>query len=138
MNHANAGDAINNLVFHSGKMVLLDKILPKLRSEGHRVLIFSQFIRVPLPAPTFFERTILTVTICARCPIRSSTCWRTISAPRATRTSASTAASAETTARSAPRTLTYLISQHIHTCLILTECRFLEMRWHKRIKEVGA
>ena len=28
-------------------MVLVDKILPKLRTEGHRVLIFSQFIRVP-------------------------------------------------------------------------------------------
>eukprot|EP00961_Rhodomonas_salina_P211955 2861991-Rhodomonas_salina.1 len=27
-------------------MVLLDKILPKLKSENHRVLIFSQFIRV--------------------------------------------------------------------------------------------
>jgi hypothetical protein len=27
-------------------MVLVDKILPKLRDEGHRVLIFSQFIRV--------------------------------------------------------------------------------------------
>jgi SNF2 family DNA or RNA helicase len=26
----------------SGKMVLLDKLLPKLKSEGHRVLIFSQ------------------------------------------------------------------------------------------------
>jgi superfamily II DNA or RNA helicase len=27
----------------SGKMVLLDKLLPKLKAEGHRVLIFSQF-----------------------------------------------------------------------------------------------
>jgi SNF2 family DNA or RNA helicase len=27
----------------SGKLVLLDKLLPKLRSEGRRVLIFSQF-----------------------------------------------------------------------------------------------
>ena len=26
----------------SGKLVLLDKLLPKLRSEGRRVLIFSQ------------------------------------------------------------------------------------------------
>lgn len=30
----------------SGKLVLLDKLLPKLRSEGHRVLIFSQFVRM--------------------------------------------------------------------------------------------
>jgi chromodomain-helicase-DNA-binding protein 7 len=30
----------------SGKMVLLDKLLPKLRSEGHKVLIFSQMVRM--------------------------------------------------------------------------------------------
>ncbi len=32
------------LVQSSGKMILLDKLLPKLKSEGHKVLIFSQFI----------------------------------------------------------------------------------------------
>ena len=31
------------LVLASGKMVLLDKLLPRLRAEGRRVLIFSQF-----------------------------------------------------------------------------------------------
>ena len=30
------------IVACSGKMVLLDKLLPKLKAEGHRVLIFSQ------------------------------------------------------------------------------------------------
>jgi len=30
----------------SGKMVLIDKLLPKLKSGGHKVLIFSQMIRV--------------------------------------------------------------------------------------------
>lgn len=30
----------------SGKFVLLDKLLPKLQSGGHRVLIFSQMVRV--------------------------------------------------------------------------------------------
>ncbi len=30
----------------SGKMVLLDKLLPKLRAGGHRVLIFSQMVKV--------------------------------------------------------------------------------------------
>ena len=30
------------LVMSSGKLVLLDKLLPKLRSQGHRVLLFSQ------------------------------------------------------------------------------------------------
>ena len=28
----------------SGKLVLLDKLLPKLKAEGHRVLLFSQFV----------------------------------------------------------------------------------------------
>lgn len=30
----------------SGKLVLIDKLLPKLRSSGHKVLIFSQMVRV--------------------------------------------------------------------------------------------
>jgi len=33
-------------VLSSGKMVLLDKLLPKLRREGHKVLIFSQFVKM--------------------------------------------------------------------------------------------
>ena len=31
------------LVASSGKMVLLDKLLPSMRANGHRVIIFSQF-----------------------------------------------------------------------------------------------
>jgi SNF2 family DNA or RNA helicase len=34
------------LVNASGKLVLVDKLLPKLKAGGHRVLIFSQMIRV--------------------------------------------------------------------------------------------
>lgn len=30
----------------SGKMVLIDKLLPKLKAGGHKVLIFSQMTRV--------------------------------------------------------------------------------------------
>lgn len=38
------GDApVEVLVKASAKMALLDKLLPRLKSEGHRVLIFSQF-----------------------------------------------------------------------------------------------
>lgn len=33
-------------VMTSGKMVLLDKLLPKLREEGHKVLLFSQMVRM--------------------------------------------------------------------------------------------
>jgi chromodomain-helicase-DNA-binding protein 1 len=36
----------SQMILNSGKMVLLDKILAKLRAEGHKVLIFSQFVRV--------------------------------------------------------------------------------------------
>ena len=34
------------MITHSGKMVLFDKMMGKLRKEGHKVLIFSQFVRV--------------------------------------------------------------------------------------------
>ena len=37
------------LVQSSGKFVLLRKLLPKLKADGHRVLIFSQFTKVPTP-----------------------------------------------------------------------------------------
>ncbi|KAG7355569.1 SNF2/helicase domain containing protein [Nitzschia inconspicua] len=30
----------------SGKMVLMDKLLPKLRTEGHKVLVFSQMVKM--------------------------------------------------------------------------------------------
>jgi SNF2 family DNA or RNA helicase len=33
-------------VMNSGKMVLLDKLLPKLRKEGHKILIFSQMVKM--------------------------------------------------------------------------------------------
>lgn len=36
-------DEVDALVGASGKMLLLHKLLPKLRAEGHKVLIFSQF-----------------------------------------------------------------------------------------------
>ena len=36
---------IKALVQSAGKMVLLDKLLPKLKEGGHKVLIFSQMIR---------------------------------------------------------------------------------------------
>jgi chromodomain-helicase-DNA-binding protein 7 len=36
----NEGDFVTN---GSGKLVLLDKLLPRLKTDGHRVLIFSQF-----------------------------------------------------------------------------------------------
>lgn len=33
-------------VMTSGKMVLLNKLLPKLHQEGHKILIFSQMVRM--------------------------------------------------------------------------------------------
>eukprot|EP00736_Rhodelphis_marinus_P006316 Rmarinus@m.22515 len=39
-------DPYRLLIDSSGKMVLLDKLLPKLKEQGHRVLIFSQMVRV--------------------------------------------------------------------------------------------
>mmetsp|Transcript_2659 Transcript_2659/g.4794 ORF Transcript_2659/g.4794 Transcript_2659/m.4794 type:complete len:1931 (-) Transcript_2659:2818-8610(-) len=37
---------MNHLIEASGKLVLVDKLLPKLKESGHKVLIFSQMIRV--------------------------------------------------------------------------------------------
>lgn len=36
-------DIPNELILDSGKFQELDRLLPKLKAEGHRVLIFSQF-----------------------------------------------------------------------------------------------
>ncbi|EJK61181.1 hypothetical protein THAOC_18377, partial [Thalassiosira oceanica] len=38
-----SADVTQSLVNASGKLVLLDKLLPRLKADGHRVLIFSQF-----------------------------------------------------------------------------------------------
>ena len=35
-----------HLTTNAGKMMVLDKLLPRLREEGHRVLIFSQMTRM--------------------------------------------------------------------------------------------
>ncbi|KAL4402912.1 ATP-dependent DNA helicase Hrp3 [Malassezia pachydermatis] len=39
-------DTLRGLIMHSGKMVLLDKLLARLKKDGHRVLIFSQMVRM--------------------------------------------------------------------------------------------
>ena len=36
----------HGFIMASGKMVLLDKLLPKLRQEGHKILIFSQMVKM--------------------------------------------------------------------------------------------
>ena len=41
-----ADDAFARLINASGKMVLIDKLLPKLKARGHKVLIFSQMVRM--------------------------------------------------------------------------------------------
>lgn len=42
----NNEEIFKGLVVNSGKMVLLDKLLDRLRKDGHRVLIFSQMVRI--------------------------------------------------------------------------------------------
>lgn len=37
---------LKGLIMNSGKMVLLDKLLTRLKKDGHRVLIFSQMVRM--------------------------------------------------------------------------------------------
>ena len=38
--------AVYAMIQASGKLVLMDKLLPRLKADGHKVLIFSQMIRV--------------------------------------------------------------------------------------------
>ncbi|KNE69952.1 hypothetical protein AMAG_20145 [Allomyces macrogynus ATCC 38327] len=42
---ADPRDEHRRLVEAAGKLVLLDQILPRLRADGHKVLIFAQFLR---------------------------------------------------------------------------------------------
>ena len=39
-------NTLKGIVMSSGKMVLLEQLLSRLRKEGHRVLIFSQMVRM--------------------------------------------------------------------------------------------
>ncbi|KAJ3354709.1 hypothetical protein GGF32_002388 [Allomyces javanicus] len=43
---ATPADALKALLMNSGKMLLLDKLLTRLKQGGHRVLIFSQMVRL--------------------------------------------------------------------------------------------
>uniref|UniRef100_A0A3Q3XLG4 Uncharacterized protein n=1 Tax=Mola mola TaxID=94237 RepID=A0A3Q3XLG4_MOLML len=42
----NRAEALQQLIRSSGKLVLLDKLLIRLKERGHRVLIFSQMVRM--------------------------------------------------------------------------------------------
>uniref|UniRef100_A0AAY4CZJ8 DNA helicase n=1 Tax=Denticeps clupeoides TaxID=299321 RepID=A0AAY4CZJ8_9TELE len=42
----NKQEALQHLIRSSGKLVLLDKLLVRLKERGHRVLIFSQMVRM--------------------------------------------------------------------------------------------
>ncbi|CAO1612547.1 unnamed protein product [Jaminaea pallidilutea] len=39
-------ETMKGLIMNSGKMVLLDKLLTRLKRDGHRVLVFSQMVRM--------------------------------------------------------------------------------------------
>ena len=43
---ANRESVLRGMIMSSGKMVLLEQLLTRLRKEGHRVLIFSQMVRM--------------------------------------------------------------------------------------------
>jgi chromodomain-helicase-DNA-binding protein 1 len=45
-NQERQSNTLNHLIAASGKLQLLDKLLVRLRETGHRVLIFSQMVRV--------------------------------------------------------------------------------------------
>jgi chromodomain-helicase-DNA-binding protein 1 len=39
-------EQLKGIVMNAGKMVLLDKLLTRLKQDGHRVLVFSQMVRM--------------------------------------------------------------------------------------------
>lgn len=39
-------EVLRGIIMNAGKMVLLDKLLMRLKADGHRVLIFSQMVRL--------------------------------------------------------------------------------------------
>ena len=43
---ANKDEQLRGMIANSGKMILLDKLLQRLKEGGHRVLIFSQMVRM--------------------------------------------------------------------------------------------
>lgn len=43
--HPSPADVMEKTITSSGKFVLVSKLLPKLKREGHKVLIFSQFLK---------------------------------------------------------------------------------------------
>ena len=45
-NNVDRSSQIWNLINNSGKLVLLDKLLVRLKESGHRVLIFSQMVKM--------------------------------------------------------------------------------------------
>lgn len=46
MTYPSLTPAFQHLIRSSGKLVLLDKLLVRLKERGHRVLIFSQMVRM--------------------------------------------------------------------------------------------
>jgi chromodomain-helicase-DNA-binding protein 1 len=39
-------EQLRGIIMNSGKMVLMDKLLARLKEGGHRILIFSQMVRM--------------------------------------------------------------------------------------------
>lgn len=52
------GASLLALVNNSGKMILLDRLMQKMKKEGHRVLIFSQMVRMLCVSRQSFVRRI--------------------------------------------------------------------------------
>lgn len=44
--HASSASSLERSILASGKLALLDKLLVRLKADGHRVLIFSQMVRM--------------------------------------------------------------------------------------------
>ena len=54
-------DTFRGLIRNSGKMFLLDKLLTRLKQDGHRVLIFSQMVRMLQVDLCLISKTVSTL-----------------------------------------------------------------------------
>ena len=52
---ASHAEMFEKLIASSGKLVLLDKLLPRLQQDGHKVIIFFIFALFPSPFVSFSD-----------------------------------------------------------------------------------
>ena len=69
-------DIFQTLIRGSGKLILLDKLLLRLREKGHRVLIFSQMVRLLDIVSEYLQLRHFQYQVCTPFQKENIFCWR--------------------------------------------------------------